>query len=170
MERLEQIKSKIYTRDGIKNQSNIWRFLNRKIVFSNGCFDILHLGHIEYLSKAADLGGVLVIGLNSDLSVNRIKGLGRPINNEHARAMILASLSFVSAVVLFDEETPYELIKLVQPDILVKGADYKVEEIAGHTIVLARGGEIITIPLTQGYSTTGLISKLRSTKEVRRET
>ena len=162
MERVEQIKSKLFTREQIRNQCNVWRFKDQKIVFTNGCFDLLHLGHIEYLSKAADLGGVLVIGLNSDSSVRTLKGPGRPITDEHARAMILASLSFVTAVVMFDEETPYELIVTVQPDVLVKGADYKTEKIAGHDIVLARGGEVITVPLTEGYSTTDLIAKLRN--------
>jgi len=164
MEKLEWIKSKIFTRDQIRNQRNVWRFKDRKVVFTNGCFDILHLGHIEYLSKASDLGDVLVIGLNSDRSVTALKGPGRPVTNEHARAVILASLSMVTTIVLFDEETPYDLIELVQPDILVKGADYRTEEIAGHDIVLARGGEVVTIPLTEGYSTTDLIARLGTTK------
>ena len=161
MEKVEQIKLKIRTSDQIRNQRNFWSFKDRKVVFTNGCFDILHLGHIEYLSKAADLGDVLVIGLNSDSSVRALKGPGRPITDEHARAMILASLSFVTAVVIFDEETPYDLIATVQPDVLVKGADYRTEEIAGHDIILARGGKVITIPLTEGYSTTGILSKLQ---------
>ena len=161
MEHLKIIQSKIYTREGIVRQANIWRFKEQKIVFTNGCFDILHLGHIEYLSKAADLGDVLVIGLNTDSSVTKLKGDDRPLNNEHARAMILASISFVTAVVLYDEDTPENLIRLVQPDVLVKGADYTVEEIAGHEIVLARGGTIETIELTEGYSTTSMIDKIR---------
>lgn len=161
MEQLKIIQSKIYTREGIVRQANIWRFKEQKIVFTNGCFDILHLGHIEYLSKAADLGDVLIIGLNTDSSVATLKGDDRPLNNEHARAMTLASLSFVNAVVLFDEETPENLIRLIQPDVLVKGADYQVEEIAGHEIVLARGGKIETIELTEGYSTTSMIDKIR---------
>ncbi|NQV01461.1 MAG: D-glycero-beta-D-manno-heptose 1-phosphate adenylyltransferase [Bacteroidia bacterium] len=161
MERVEQIKAKILTHDQIRNQRNIWRFKDKKVVFTNGCFDLLHLGHIEYLSKAADAGDVLVIGLNSDSSVRILKGPGRPVTDEHARAMILASLSFVTTVILFDEETPYELIALVQPDVLVKGADYKTEEIAGYDIILARGGEVITIPLTEGYSTTGILSEIK---------
>ena len=161
MEHLKIIQSKIYTREGIVRQANIWRFKEQKIVFTNGCFDILHLGHIEYLSKAADLGDVLIIGLNTDASVAKLKGDDRPLNNEHARAMVLASLRFVTAVVLFDEDTPENLIRLVQPDVLVKGADYKVEEIAGHDIVLARGGKIETIELTEGYSTTSMIDKIR---------
>ncbi len=162
MEKLERIKTKILSREQIKNQCNIWRFEEKKIVFTNGCFDILHLGHIDYLTQAADLGSVLLIGLNSDVSVRAIKGPDRPINHEDARATIIASLSFVTAVILFDEETPYELIKLVQPDILVKGADYAVEEIAGFDIVQERGGKVVTIPLTEGYSTTDLIARIKS--------
>jgi len=161
MEKLEQIKTKIFSWEQIKNQCNIWRFNEKKILFTNGCFDILHLGHIEYLTRAADLGDILLIGLNSDASVKAIKGPDRPINNEEARAIILSSLSFVSGVIIFDEETPYELIKTIQPDILVKGADYEVKEIVGHDIVEARGGEIVTIPLTEGYSTTDLIDRIK---------
>ena len=161
MERLKIIQSKVYSWEGIARQRHVWNFQDKPIVFTNGCFDILHLGHIEYLSKAADLGKVLIIGLNSDISVQKLKGFDRPLINEGARAMVLASLSFVTAVVLFDEETPYKLIELIQPDVLVKGADYKVEEIAGHDIVLARGGRIETIELTKGYSTTALIHKIR---------
>jgi len=167
MEKLDLIASKIHSWDGIARQCAIWRFLDKKIVFTNGCFDLLHLGHIEYLTKASELGSVLIIGLNSDNSVRKIKGNHRPVVDEHARAMVLASLSFVNAVVLFNEETPYELIKVIQPDILVKGKDYQVEEIAGHDIVLAKGGQIITIGLTPGYSTTGIeerILKLHSNK------
>jgi D-glycero-beta-D-manno-heptose 1-phosphate adenylyltransferase len=160
MEMLDLISQKFFTRESISKQCAVWRFKENKIVFTNGCFDILHLGHIEYLAKAADLGGVLLIGLNSDVSVKKIKGTHRPINDEHSRAMVLASLSFVDAIVLFDEETPYELIKLIQPDILVKGNDYKVEEIAGHDIVLAHGGEIITIELTEGYSTSKIEERI----------
>ena len=160
MGKLDLISSKIYTLENIRRQCMIWRFKEQKIVFTNGCFDILHLGHIEYLAKASELGQVLVIGLNSDLSVRKIKGEHRPINPEYARAMLLASLSFVSAVVLFDEDTPYELIKNIQPDILVKGNDYKVEDIAGHDIVLANGGKVITIELTQGFSTTGIEERI----------
>ena len=161
MEKLERIKTKIFSREQITNLCNIWRFEDKKIVFTNGCFDLLHLGHIDYLTRAADLGSVLLIGLNSDSSVQAIKGPDRPINNEEARATIMASLSFVTGVIIFDEDTPYELIKLVQPDILVKGADYEVEEIAGFDIVQACGGEVVTIPLTEGYSTSDLIDKIK---------
>lgn len=160
MERVERIKSKIFNNTQIRNQRKVWRFKDRKVVFTNGCFDLLHLGHIEYLAKAADLGDVLVIGLNSDSSVRKLKGPGRPVTDEYARAMILASLTYVTTVILFDEETPYELIAMVQPNVLVKGADYKTEEIAGHDIVLAGGGEVVTIPLTEGYSTTAILSQL----------
>ena len=133
---------------------SIWRAEGKKIVFTNGCFDLLHLGHIDYLAKAADLGGILIIGLNTDNSVRILKGKGRPINNNHSRATLLAALSFVDAVTLFDEETPYNLISSIEPDILVKGSDYKIEEIAGHEIVQAKGGKVITIDLLPGYSTT----------------
>ena len=139
----------------------IWRFQGERIVFTNGCFDILHLGHIDYLSKAADLGDVLIIGLNSDESVWRLKGADRPVNNEDARAVVLASLSFVTAVVLFSTDTPYELIHVIQPDVLVKGADYKPDEIVGNEIVTLKGGQVVTIDLLPGYSSTGIIAKTR---------
>ena len=134
----------------------------RKIVFTNGCFDILHRGHIEYLSKASDLGDVLIIGLNTDASVKRIKGEGRPVQDETSRALILASLRFVEAVILFDEDTPYDLISMIKPDVLVKGGDYTEETIVGADIVKAIGGEVVTIPLVEGYSTSGLIKVLGS--------
>jgi D-glycero-beta-D-manno-heptose 1-phosphate adenylyltransferase len=157
----EVIQNKILGAAELHRQLALWRFKGKKIVFTNGCFDILHLGHIDYLMKAADAGDVLIIGLNTDASVRKLKGEGRPVNNEHARALILASLVFVSAVVLFDEDTPYELIQNIQPDVLIKGNDYKIEEIVGYDIVLAKGGEVITVDLLAGYSTTGLIEKLR---------
>lgn len=150
---------------------NAARLKDNKIVFTNGCFDILHRGHTEYLAKARDLGGVLVIGLNTDDSVRRQnKSPERPINNEETRATILAALEFVDFVVLFNEDTPYELIKKIQPDILVKGADYDPNEtnptskkyIVGSDIVRSKGGQIKTIELTEGYSTTGLIHKLKN--------
>jgi len=160
MKPLDLIQKKIYTRESILQPCAVWHFKDKKIVFTNGCFDILHLGHIEYLAKAAALGDILIIGLNSDSSVRNIKGPHRPINDERSRAMVLAALSFVNAVVLFDEDTPRELIKTLKPDILVKGKDYTVEEIAGHDIVLANGGEIHTIELTEGYSTTKIEERI----------
>ncbi|MEI7661310.1 MAG: D-glycero-beta-D-manno-heptose 1-phosphate adenylyltransferase [Bacteroidota bacterium] len=157
MERLNQIRSKIYSWDHLQRQLALWRFKDKKIVFSNGCFDVLHLGHIEYLAKARELGQILIVGLNSDDSVRRIKGAHRPVNNEEARAVILAALSFVDAVVVFDTDTPIELIKFVQPDILVKGKDYEGKEIVGSDVVKARGGHVVTIELTKGYSTSHTI-------------
>ena len=139
-------------------QLSRWREQGLKIVFTNGCFDILHRGHVEYLSKASDMGDVLVVGLNTDASVKRLKGEGRPINDQKARALVLASLSFVDAVVLFDEDTPYELIKAIRPDVLVKGADYKPLEIVGYDIVTSYGGKVETVPLVEGYSTTSILN------------
>jgi len=161
MSNLEIIESKIISKESLKYQLAIWRFLSKKIVFTNGCFDILHLGHIDYLSKASEFGNVLIVGLNSDDSVRAIKGINRPINDENSRAMILASLSFVNAVILFDEDTPYNLIKFIQPDVLIKGSDYKPEDIVGYDIVKAKGGEIETIDFLPGYSTTSIIDKIK---------
>ena len=160
MKKLVFLSSKILDREQLRRACALWNFKEMKVVFTNGCFDILHLGHIEYLAKAANLGDVLVIGMNSDHSVHRIKGDNRPINDEHSRSMVLAALGFVTAVVLFDEETPYELIKTIKPDVLVKGRDYKIKEIVGHDIVLAKGGKVKTIELTPGYSTTGIEQKI----------
>ena len=161
MLQVDIIRSKILTKKSLKNQLAVWRFLNKKIVFSNGCFDILHLGHIDYLSKASDFGDILIIGLNTDNSVRKLKGNNRPINDEKSRAMILASLQFVSAVVLFDEDTPYDLIKFVQPDVLVKGSDYLEEDIVGYDIVKAKGGEIKTIDLVLDISTTIIENRIK---------
>jgi rfaE bifunctional protein nucleotidyltransferase chain/domain len=158
MTTLEVTKNKIFDRALLANRLAMWRFLNNKIVFTNGCFDILHRGHIEYLSQARDKGAVLIIGLNSDASVKRIKGEGRPVQDEMSRALILASLRFVDAVVMFDEDTPYELIKLVKPDVLVKGADYTEDSIVGADIVKANGGAVVTIPLVEGYSTSKILN------------
>ncbi len=138
---------------------SVWHLKDKKIVFTNGCFDILHLGHIEYLAKARDMGGILIVGLNTDDSVRRLKGANRPVNDEDARAMVLAALSFVDAIVLFDEDTPEELISQIMPDLLVKGKDYDGKTIVGADIVKANGGEVVTIELTKGYSTTGTIQK-----------
>ncbi len=164
MQRLEITGNKIYTKEVLSKRIAVWRFLGRKIVFTNGCFDILHLGHIDYLSKASDLGNVLIIGLNSDMSVKKIKGKSRPVNDENSRKMILASLSFVDAVILFDEETPYELIKFINPDVLVKGSDYKPDDIVGADIIKANGGKIITIDLVPGYSTSAIEKRIKEEK------
>jgi len=159
MKNLDIIKLKIYSVESLKRQLAIWRFFNKSIVFTNGCFDILHLGHIDYLSKAADEGDILIIGLNTDESVRKIKGKNRPVVEEGPRSMILASLHFVDAVILFNEETPYNLIKFVQPDILIKGSDYRVNEIVGSDIVINKGGEVKTIEFVHGYSSTDIITK-----------
>ena len=153
MTNIDIIKSKIYNWSDLQYKLEIWKSENKKIVFTNGCFDILHLGHVEYLSKAANLGDILIIGINSDDSPYWItKGPNRPINNQNTRSMIMTSLFFVDAVVCFNEETPLNLIKMILPDVLVKGRDYKEEK--------NNGGEIKTIELTEGYSTTNIINQL----------
>ena len=159
MDNLQMTTHKILTRHDLVKRLGQWHDQSLKIVFTNGCFDILHRGHVEYLSKASDMGDVLVVGLNTDASVRRLKGEGRPVNDEQARALVLASLGCVDAVVLFDEDTPYELIKLVRPDVLVKGADYKPEEIVGYDIVTSYGGQVKTVPLVEGYSTTKILER-----------
>ena len=157
----KQIQHKILSTDGLEYVLQKWKQEQEIIVFTNGCFDILHLGHIDYLSKAADLGTKLIVGLNSDGSVKaQNKSVSRPIQDEQSRSKILASLFFVDAVIIFNEATPYELIKIVQPDILVKGADYKPEQIVGYDIVTANGGKVITIDFLEGYSTTGIEKKI----------
>lgn len=129
----------------------------KKVVFTNGCFDLLHRGHVYYLAKARELGDVLVIGLNSDSSVSRLKGEGRPVNGQNARAEVLGALGMVDHIILFDEDTPLNLINTVKPDLLVKGGDYRKEEIVGYQEVISWGGEVRTIPILEGYSTTSII-------------
>lgn len=141
-----------------------WRFKNKKIVFTNGCFDILHRGHIDYLAKSADKGDVLVIGINSDTSVKKLKGTNRPIIDENSRGLLLASLLFVDAVVLFNEQTPKNIIEFIKPDVLIKGGDYKAEEIVGYDTVKNKGGKVITIDLLEGYSTSSIIQKIIATQ------
>jgi rfaE bifunctional protein nucleotidyltransferase chain/domain len=165
MQTLQTIQSKIFDQEKLVRQLSAWRLLSKKIVFTNGCFDILHLGHVDYLGKAADEGDILIVGVNTDQSTAKLKGPHRPINNEEQRSMILASLHFVDAVILFDEDTPYNLIKLVQPDILVKGADYKPEEIVGYDIVKAKGGSVKTIDFLPGYSTSLIEEKIIKSKK-----
>lgn len=157
----ENIQRKILNQQELDLLLAYWNFKEFKVVFTNGCFDIIHLGHIDYLAKAADLGNKLIIGLNTDASTQRLKGPTRPINDEHSRAMILASLRFVDAIVLFDEDTPYNLIKTIQPDILVKGADYKPEDIVGYDFVMAKGGKVETLDYLPGYSTSNIEKKIK---------
>lgn len=138
-----------------------WQAAGNKVVFTNGVFDLLHIGHITYLAKAAELGDKLVIGLNSDISVKRIKGESRPINSENNRAALLAALFFVDAVVLFEEDTPLNLITALMPDVLVKGADYTIENVVGAKEVMANGGEVKTISFVEGHSSTSIIQKIK---------
>lgn len=133
----------------------------KKIVFTNGCFDILHSGHVTYLNKAKQLGDILILGLNTDESVSRIKGPSRPINNENDRAVVIDALRCIDYVTLFNEETPFELINSIIPDVLVKGGDYTIETIVGAETVMANGGEVITIQLVEGKSTTNIINKMK---------
>lgn len=161
MTKPELIQRKILKQPELDRMLAYWRFRDQKIVFTNGCFDIIHLGHIDYLAKAAALGDKLIIGLNTDASTRRLKGPHRPINDENARAMIMASFSFVDSVVLFDEDTPYNLIRTVQPDILVKGADYRAEDIVGYDIVTSKGGKVETLEYLPGYSTSLIEKKIR---------
>lgn len=157
----EIIQTKIFTdKHQFVSSLSRWKQAGETVVFTNGCFDLLHRGHIDSLAKAADLGDRLVVGLNSDVSVKLLKGENRPLINQQSRAILLASLLMVDAVVLFDEETPYELIRSIVPDVLVKGAEYQIEEIAGFDIVLAAGGKVERIELTDGFSTTDLIQKI----------
>lgn len=139
-----------------------WQTKGDKVVFTNGCFDIIHKGHIDYLAAAASLGQRMIIGLNTDQSVQKLKGKGRPVNNNEARALMLAALHFTDIITFFSESTPYNLIKTVQPDILVKGSDYVAEDIVGYDIVTQRGGEVLTVNLTDGYSTTKLIQRIKN--------
>lgn len=154
-------ESKILTREQAIQQAEQWRAEGQQIVFTNGCFDIVHLGHIDYLEKAHNLGHRLILGLNTDESVSCIKGPLRPVVNEYARARLMAALEFVDAVTLFGEPTPLELIEAIQPDILVKGDDYTVATIVGAEFVLNRGGRVETIALVPGYSTTKLIERIK---------
>jgi len=138
-----------------------WKNTNQKIVFTNGCFDIIHRGHIELLSKAADLGNKLIVGLNTDASVQRLKGSDRPIQDETSRALIMAGFGFIDIVVLFHEDTPIELISLIKPDILVKGGDYKAEDIIGYDFVTKNKGKVVIINFLEGYSTSSIVNKMK---------
>ena len=153
------IEGKIVPRDFFVR--NDFKRHGQKIVFTNGCFDVLHFGHVHYLLQAKALGDILVIGLNSDDSVRRLKGPTRPINGENERAFVLAALVFVDYVTLFEEDTPEELIKVVRPDVLVKGGDYTLDNIVGADFVTQNGGTVTTIPCVEGFSSTRIIEKLK---------
>ncbi|MFN2457222.1 MAG: D-glycero-beta-D-manno-heptose 1-phosphate adenylyltransferase [Chitinophagaceae bacterium] len=158
----QSIKDKIVTLPELNKRMAQWRLLGKTIVFTNGCFDVLHLGHISTLMEAAKHAHILIVGLNSDASVKKLKGDDRPVNDEQTRALLLASLAMVDGVVIFTEETPRELIMAIQPDLLVKGGDYKVEEIAGAKEVIESGGKVVLTPIAEGVSSTSLIEKLKA--------
>jgi len=157
----ELIEKKIFSLPTLVANIDQWRKLGKTIAFTNGCFDILHEGHIYSLAQAAKEADFLIVGINSDVSVKKLKGESRPINNQQSRAKILASLFLTDAIIIFEEDTPLELIKTIMPDVLVKGGDYKVEEIAGAKEVIANGGRVIINPLLDGFSTTATISKMK---------
>ena len=161
LKHLDIITSKVCSSDKLKRQTYIWQFLKNKVVFTNGCFDILHRGHLEYLAAAADLGNKLIVGLNEDASVTRLKGEGRPVNSFNDRALALASLSFVDAVCGFEEDTPLRLIEELSPNVLVKGGDYSIENIVGADFVKCMGGTVATIDFTEGYSTTHFLDRIK---------
>lgn len=165
----EMLQKKCLSGQDISRALAIWKFQNKKIVFTNGCFDLLHLGHIDYLSKAKDLGDILIVGINSDASVRRIKGEHRPIQNEESRMKIMASLSFVDAVIMFDEDTPLELIKTIQPDVLVKGADYNPKDIVGYDVVMEKNGTVETIEFLKGFSTSAIEKRIRATSPTQQD-
>ena len=158
---LEKIKAKIQDWEQARRTVDGWRKQGLKVVFTNGCFDLLHYGHIHYLAQARELGGRLVIGLNSDASERRLKGAKRPINDEDSRRLMLAALECVDLVVTFEQDTPLELISRLLPDVLVKGGDYRPGDIVGADVVAARGGEVKALPYIEGYSTTAIEDKIR---------
>lgn len=157
----QTLTQKILTSSDLEPQIRTWKEEGKKIVFTNGCFDLIHPGHIAYLNEAASLGDVLVVGLNTDQSVKKLKGENRPINNEFSRSQLIAAMFFVDAVVFFGEETPLNLINSVQPDVLVKGGDYQIETIVGAKETLAKGGEVKVLSFLPGYSSTSIIEKIK---------
>ena len=159
---LQSIESKILDHSTLSKTLARWRLRDQHIVFTNGCFDLLHFGHLHYLAAAKSLGNKLIIGLNSAASVKRLKGTHRPINDEQTRIYNLAALSFVDALIVFEEDTPYNLIQSILPDVLVKGGDWEAKDIVGSDLVLAKGGHVQSLPFIEGYSTTKLEEKIRS--------
>ena len=160
MKKSNTIRERILKLDEIQQELIRLRLKSKTIAFTNGVFDILHEGHLALLARAASFADVLVVGINSDVSVRKIKGDERPINNQDSRALVLASLLMVDNVVIFDEETPADLIKLIKPDVLIKGGDYTIDTIVGAKEVLASGGKVEIVPLEEGFSTTGIINKI----------
>ena len=162
MSHLKNINSKVSNLDALTSQVEQWKMAGKKVVFTNGCFDIIHRGHIEVLVRTADLGDKLVIGLNSDQSIQKLKGKDRPVIDEQSRAILLAALSFVDAIVLFSEDTPLKLISALLPDVLAKGGDYEIETIVGHEIVQENGGKVELVPFVDGFSSTIIIDKIKN--------
>ncbi|MCS6930209.1 MAG: D-glycero-beta-D-manno-heptose 1-phosphate adenylyltransferase [Saprospiraceae bacterium] len=162
MDNLTRIREKICTLEELLRRACVWRAAGERIVFTNGCFDLLHYGHICYLAQARDLGDHLVVGLNSTDSVRRLKGPRRPINDEATRAYALAAMQMVDAVIFFDEDTPLLLIEALLPEVLVKGGDWRPEQIVGSSIVLTNGGQVLSLPFVEGYSTTSIEQKIRT--------
>ena len=163
MKQSRQISLKIFETEQLNRQLKIWKLLDKKIVFTNGVFDILHKGHLILLSEAASFADILIVGINSDASVKRLKGDSRPVNDEHSRALLLASLVMVDAVIIFEEDTPLELIKMIMPHVMVKGGDYAIEEIVGAKETLDNGGEVKVVPIEKDFSTTLIIEKTKNT-------
>ena len=161
MKQIKAIENKIFTLTALKAAVTGWRLKGNSVSFTNGCFDIIHEGHIFSLSQAAKEADLLIVGVNSDASTKRLKGDERPVNNQQGRALILASLAIVDAVVIFEEDTPLNLITTLLPDVLVKGGDYTIEQIVGSKEVIANGGKVVINPIVQGFSTTGIIEKIR---------
>ena len=162
MTNLKLLKNKIISSEIILNKVKAWKKNNQKIVFTNGCFDIIHLGHIELLAKASDLGDKLIIGINSDLSVKSLKGKERPVLDEKSRSIIIAALNFVDAVVVFEELTPLKIIKKIQPEIIVKGGDYNEDDVVGKNFISKYNGSVIILPLTKGFSSTSILNKIEN--------
>jgi D-glycero-beta-D-manno-heptose 1-phosphate adenylyltransferase len=158
---LERFESKILNWETAEEQVYEWQANNEKVVFTNGCFDLLHYGHIHYLAEARALGDRLIIGLNSAASVSRLKGAHRPINDDKTRLFQLAVMEFVDAVIIFEEDTPYELIYFLRPDVLVKGGDWEPEQIVGAEVLLKSGGEVKSLAFVPGYSTTQIEQKIK---------
>jgi rfaE bifunctional protein nucleotidyltransferase chain/domain len=159
---LKYIKAKIHSWDSLETQVRTWREQGLKIVFTNGCFDLLHRGHIHYLHEAADLGDKLIIAVNSSASVQKLKGEHRPLQDEDARCEILAALSCVDAVVVFNEDTPLEILKVLMPNVLVKGGDYTIDKIVGADLILEKGGEVAVLSFLPGYSTSAIEAKIKN--------
>lgn len=160
MKQSKQILQKIFNAEELKLQLKRWQLLGKKTVFTNGVFDILHEGHIKSLAEAAAYADVLIVGINSDSSVKRLKGNNRPVNGEASRALVVAALVITDAVIIFKEDTPLELIQFIKPNVLAKGGDYTLDTIVGAKEVIANGGEVKIIPLEEGFSTTGIIKKM----------